>query len=761
MVESRWLRSDRPGCRRARRGRARRIHDARRGRPAVGAARLCRTAGTSRRPRPRPARARSAIAGSAVVRLDPVLDGDGALRGQRLVARASAVDAVARAARARPPSRSRPARSAASSSSARMTARRSRLHAIDVARRLRAGRSADGADVIRRATIDPAGTSIYETRVDRATPSRPRHLAPAARWRRPGRRGPAADRADDALRADVLDGRSRGIAAGGRLAVQSCGEIACRTRVLDPRDGGDVRLVDDPASGSSSGSTTTALVAYAACRGLPCPIVSTTLATGRATRPRRTPGRAVVIATPDGPRLVHEVAGARRPPTPRRSRSTDPPRRDLGRSRTASGSWPGRRGRQRRRAARRLGPPRARTAACRSTAPTTARSSATSRTARPSRSTRRSDDAPRPRARGTRASPLAGARRGDRARSSADGRCRSRARPRPVPGRRTVRPEPGRSRSAGGPAPSRPRRSRPRSRPRPIDATASRASKAADLRLRRRRAEPDRLRGRGDLRRQRPRLLHPERARRLHDVAARAGPRLRLGHAQVVPDVHERRPTAATTPRRSRSTSSATSRASATTSTTPTTRTTWTRSSRPSRGRSRRRAGTCTTFGRCDVATLQLRYDMARVEREVLDLPRPRDGPDARRVAGVRSPIGGSTTLTATLKVVERRRATTASAATRSRAGRSPSSAARPARRRGSTVGTMPAASRAGHLRPWPSARRSDTEYRAVFKTPADEGHQRRHVADRARRRRGVAAPRRQACGIRAEAAVGRAVPCI
>ena len=29
-------------------------------------------------------------------------------------------------------------------------------------------------------------------------------------------------------------------------------------------------------------------------------------------------------------------------------------------------------------------------------------------------------------------------------------------------------------------------------------------------------------------------------------------------------------------------------------------------------------------FGRCDVATLQLQYDMHDLEREVLDLPRPR-----------------------------------------------------------------------------------------------------------------------------------------
>ena len=192
-----------------------------------------------------------------------------------------------------------------------------------------------------------------------------------------------------------------------------------------------------------------------------------------------------------------------------------------------------------------------------------------------------------------------------------------------------------RSSSPGAPARSRRPRSGPRSTPRRPTRPRRRASKAATFAYDGGRPEPDRLRGRRDLRRQRPRLLHAERARRLHDVAPRAGPRLRLGHAQVVPGVHDRARTAATTRRPSRSTSSATSRVSTTTSTTPTTATTRTRSCRPSRGPSRRPAGTRTPSGRATRPTLQRRYDLASLVDEVLDLPEPHDDADARRLAGL------------------------------------------------------------------------------------------------------------------------------
>ena len=86
-----------------------------------------------------------------------------------------------------------------------------------------------------------------------------------------------------------------------------------------------------------------------------------------------------------------------------------------------------------------------------------------------------------------------------------------------------------------------------------------------DVRVRLRRDRARRLRPGRDLRRQRHRLLHPDPADRLHDVAPGARPGLRLGDAALVPDAGRPDRTAATTPRRSPSTSSGTSRSSTTT----------------------------------------------------------------------------------------------------------------------------------------------------------------------------------------------------
>ena len=96
-------------------------------------------------------------------------------------------------------------------------------------------------DVIRRATVDPAGATIYETRVDRTS------RADLGVWQRPLDGGPAR-RILDPLPADARFGRTFSTeftwaADGERLAIQSCGEVACRTRII-ARDGslaGDAR----------------------------------------------------------------------------------------------------------------------------------------------------------------------------------------------------------------------------------------------------------------------------------------------------------------------------------------------------------------------------------------------------------------------------------------------------------------------------------------------------------------------------------------
>ncbi len=68
-------------------------------------------------------------------------------------------------------------------------------------------------------------------------------------------------------------------ADGGTLAIQSCGATECRTRLLEMATGGVV-TVDEPPHGELIGLVDGALVAWAACHGLPCPIVRIDAATG-------------------------------------------------------------------------------------------------------------------------------------------------------------------------------------------------------------------------------------------------------------------------------------------------------------------------------------------------------------------------------------------------------------------------------------------------------------------------------------------------
>jgi hypothetical protein len=94
--------------------------------------------------------------------------------------------------------------------------------------------------------------------------------------------------------------------AGDRLAVQSCAETACRIRVIAPRGGPTVTL-DSPELGQIVGLDGDHAVTYEACRGLPCPIVSTDIRTGDRRLLATAAGLAVLIPTADGSRLIHEV----------------------------------------------------------------------------------------------------------------------------------------------------------------------------------------------------------------------------------------------------------------------------------------------------------------------------------------------------------------------------------------------------------------------------------------------------------------------
>ena len=107
----------------------------------------------------------------------------------------------------------------------------SRLVAYDVAGAC-AWTLATERRVIRRATVDPAGATIYETRVDRAS------RADLGVWQRRLDGGPAGTD-PRAAAATLRFGRTFSTeftwaADGERLAVQACGEVACRTRIIDP-----------------------------------------------------------------------------------------------------------------------------------------------------------------------------------------------------------------------------------------------------------------------------------------------------------------------------------------------------------------------------------------------------------------------------------------------------------------------------------------------------------------------------------------------
>jgi hypothetical protein len=241
------------------------------------------------------------VRGKPWFRLDPVLDRDGTLSGQRLALgldgqqTARIMDLASEAFAAGPFG------DVVLVGSDDGTA--SRVRAIDVARGC-AWLVADERDVIRRATIDRAGTFIYEMRVDRAT------RADLGIWRR---RIDGSDAPRQLLGAPAPDGRfGRTFStdftwetAGDRLAIQSCGQIACRIRVITPSGGPTVTL-DDPDLGPIVGLDGDLVVTYEACRGFPCPIMATDLWTGDRRVLAPAAGSAVVIPTADGARLVHE-----------------------------------------------------------------------------------------------------------------------------------------------------------------------------------------------------------------------------------------------------------------------------------------------------------------------------------------------------------------------------------------------------------------------------------------------------------------------
>jgi len=249
-------------------------------------------------------------------RLDPVAGDDGSLRGQRLVL-GRVADPIAR-------SLELTAESFAAGPFGRIVlvgsddGSTSRLTAIDVAQGCSWVLDSE-RDIVRRATIDPSGTLVYEMRVDRAT------RADLGIWRRHVDAGEPAVRVLGPIGSDARFGRTFSTEftwdmAGRRLAVQSCGEVACRTRVIAP-DSASTELLDAPDLGLLVGLDGDRVVTYASCRGLPCPIVSTDIRTGQRRLLAGSAGFATLVRTPGGTRLVHETRST--PASPLRSVDLD------------------------------------------------------------------------------------------------------------------------------------------------------------------------------------------------------------------------------------------------------------------------------------------------------------------------------------------------------------------------------------------------------------------------------------------------------
>ena len=154
------------------------------------------------------------------------------------------------------------------------------------------------SEVVRRATLTPDGSSIIEFRVERASR---RDLGV---WRRPVQSDGPESRILPPIEPDHRFGPTwltelSWSDEGSLLAVQSCGEVACRIRWIDLRTGATGQLAD-PRVGDLVGLTRDRLVAHGACRGLPCPLLSTSLASGAVRTLVRAAGQAVLSRGTDG-----------------------------------------------------------------------------------------------------------------------------------------------------------------------------------------------------------------------------------------------------------------------------------------------------------------------------------------------------------------------------------------------------------------------------------------------------------------------------
>jgi hypothetical protein len=182
--------------------------------------------------------------------------------------------------------------------------RASRLSVVDVVAGCASSVATTG-DVIRHATLSPDGRSVVEVRVDRRTRS------DLGVWRRP-LDGAKAIRLLGAIAPDPRFGPTwltqlAWSDEGDTLIVESCGEVACRYRLIDATSRG-VRPVSDPTVGDLVGLVAGRLVVHGACRGLPCPLLSVDPSGGPSLVLDDGAGQAVLARDDTGrPVVVHEI----------------------------------------------------------------------------------------------------------------------------------------------------------------------------------------------------------------------------------------------------------------------------------------------------------------------------------------------------------------------------------------------------------------------------------------------------------------------
>jgi len=137
----------------------------------------------------------------------------------------------------------------------------------------------ESADVVRGAILDPNDGSVLAHLVERATRTdlgtwrfgapgaltQPAQVAPALGG------GPIGTIWATELRLDE---------AARSLAVQSCGERSCLTRIFDLRVSGVLLQKLEGEQGALVGFTGSRLVTWSACPNLPCPVESWDIATG-------------------------------------------------------------------------------------------------------------------------------------------------------------------------------------------------------------------------------------------------------------------------------------------------------------------------------------------------------------------------------------------------------------------------------------------------------------------------------------------------